>query len=150
MPINAGANESRARPAKAQRSLSGCYADRLPVVGNDLVGPGRWINTDAVDLNALWSMDAYYLSLIAAELDEQGDASRFRQEHVDTNDRINQILWNEELGLYCHRFWNGHTRHWVTDDHRQERGRWECPRGMDKWRAKNASHSCTPPAAVAE
>ncbi len=77
---------------------------------------GTQMNCDAVDLNALWAMDSWYLSLIAGALGNEADASRLRQEHAAMNDRINRVLWNEERGLYCHRFWNeqGESGRFIT------------------------------------
>jgi len=67
---------------------------------------GTQMNVDAVDLNSLWSMDAEYLSLIAAEIGETRDARRLREEHNEINGRMNRELWNEDVGTYCHRFWD--------------------------------------------
>lgn len=67
---------------------------------------GTQMNADAVDLNSLWSMDAEYLACMADELGLQSDASRLREEHEGINRRINDHLWNEELGLYCSRLWD--------------------------------------------
>jgi len=66
---------------------------------------GTQMNADAVDLNSLWSMDAEYLARMADELGKHEDATRLRAEHVAMNQRINDLLWNEELGVYCSRLW---------------------------------------------
>jgi len=65
---------------------------------------------DAVDLNALWAMDADYLARIAEELGKKADARRLRAEREAMGRRINKLLWNEELGLYCNRYWSPQTR----------------------------------------
>lgn len=67
---------------------------------------GTQMNADAVDLNSLWSMDAEYLAMIADELGLKSDAAELRQAQAQMNRRINEVLWNEELGLYCHRLWS--------------------------------------------
>jgi putative isomerase len=66
---------------------------------------GTTMNADAVDLNSLWSMDAEYLASIATALGKPVDAARFENEHNEMNKRINDRLWNEQLGIYCSRFW---------------------------------------------
>jgi glycogen debranching enzyme len=66
---------------------------------------GTQMDADAVDLNALWSLDVLYLSRIAAELGDSEAAERHLAEHRRMNDLINDRLWNEELGIYCSRRW---------------------------------------------
>jgi hypothetical protein len=73
--------------------------------GADMVGSN--MNANAVGLNSLWSMDAEYLALIADELGKRTEAARFRSQHEQMNERINRVLWNQDLGLYCTRLWNG-------------------------------------------
>jgi len=67
---------------------------------------GSHLNADAVDLNALWSMDSEYLAKIARQLGKENDARHFEQEHKEMNKRINEHLWNNKLGMYCSRLWN--------------------------------------------
>ncbi len=67
---------------------------------------GTQMNVDAVDLNSMWAMDAKYLALIAAELGDTAESQRLRDQHSAMNERMNRLLWNEELGTYCHRFWS--------------------------------------------
>lgn len=66
---------------------------------------GATMNVYAVDLNSLWSMDAEYLGLIADTLGLADDAAMFRKQHEEMNRKINDILWNESLGIYCSRSW---------------------------------------------
>ncbi len=67
---------------------------------------GHTMNAYAVDLCSLWAMDAHYLALIADEIGKPEDAKRYRQDEADMNGRINAKLWNDELGIYCSRFWD--------------------------------------------
>jgi glycogen debranching enzyme len=67
---------------------------------------GHTMNVYAVDLCSLWAMDAHYLALMADALGNKDDAEKFRQDEKEMNERINSKLWNEELGIYCSRFWN--------------------------------------------
>lgn len=67
---------------------------------------GNTMNAYAVDLNAMWAMDAEYLALIARELGERKDAALFRSEQKEMNRRINDTLWNKRLGMYCSRLWS--------------------------------------------
>lgn len=63
------------------------------------------MNIYCVDLSALWAMDAEYLALVAEALGKGDDAARFHGEHEQMVSEMNDKLWNEKLGLYCHRFW---------------------------------------------
>lgn len=66
---------------------------------------GTQMSADAVDLNALWSLDARYLAKIAKALGDDAAAEQHMADHAAMNQRINEHLWNEELGLYCSRNW---------------------------------------------
>lgn len=68
---------------------------------------GHTMNAYAVDLNSLWSMDAHFLSLIAKAIGKNDDAKKFAQQAKEMNQRINDHLWNEQLGIYCSRMWDG-------------------------------------------
>lgn len=65
---------------------------------------GKTMNVYAVDLCALWAMDAHYLSLIAQALGDEQAAAQHQRDADEMNKRINEHLWNEELGIYCSRF----------------------------------------------
>lgn len=67
---------------------------------------GTTMNVYAVDLCALWAMDAHYLSLIAEAIGEKEAAAQHRCDAEAMNRRINEKLWNEELGIYCSRFFD--------------------------------------------
>lgn len=67
---------------------------------------GTTMNVYAVDLCALWAMDAHYLSLIADAIGEKEAAEQHRKDAEAMNRRINEKLWNEELGIYCSRFFD--------------------------------------------
>jgi len=68
------------------------------------------MTADAVDLNSLWSLDAEMLSKMAVVLNRPEEARRLQAEHLDMNRRINESLWNEELGLYCTRLWSENSK----------------------------------------
>ena len=67
---------------------------------------GTTMDAYSIDLSSMWSMDAHYLALIAGFLGHRGDAVRFHREHAEMNRRIDDRLWNSEIGCYCSRFWN--------------------------------------------
>ena len=77
---------------------------------------GTQMTTDAVDLNSLWSLDAETLAKMASVLGKREDAERLHHEHEEMNRRINDTLWNDELGLYCSRLWadDGGTGRFLT------------------------------------
>ena len=79
------------------------WDDNLHFAGTRMVGTA--MDADAIDLNALYSMDAEYLASLADALGRKPDAAAFRAEHAETNRRINALLWNEKLGMYCSRRW---------------------------------------------
>ena len=60
-----------------------------------------------VGLNALYALDAWALSEIAAEIGNDEDARQLHEEFVDLAERINRNLWNEETGIYQNRAWDG-------------------------------------------
>ena len=82
----------------------GCGWDDTPAF-DGAAKVGTQMNADAVDLNSLWSMDAEYLARIAGKLGRHDDEKRLQAEHLTMNKRINDLLWNEELGVYCSRLW---------------------------------------------
>jgi hypothetical protein len=65
---------------------------------------------DMAGLSGLWAADALYLSYIAEELGDTGEAERLRTQVKEMNNRINRELWNEELGMYCNKYWNEYSR----------------------------------------
>lgn len=78
---------------------------------------GHTMNVYAVDLNALWAMDTHYLALIADALGKTDDAQFYRRQEREMKERINAKLWNEQLGVYCSRFWDhddGTPREFLT------------------------------------
>lgn len=93
---------------KPQMALYECGWDDTPhfreMPGVTMVG--QVLNVYAVDLCSLWAMDAQYLALMADVLGEKSDAEMFRRQAKEMNERINAKLWNEELGIYCSRFWD--------------------------------------------
>ena len=67
---------------------------------------GKTMNVYAVDLCALWAMDCHYLSLIAMAIGDKEAAAQHQSDADEMNKRINEYLWNEELGIYCSRFFD--------------------------------------------
>ena len=70
----------------------------------------RTMELDMVGLSAIWAMDALYLSYIADELGKTEDAERLRKEAKEMNGNINKILWNDEIGMYCNKYWDAYSR----------------------------------------
>jgi glycogen debranching enzyme len=80
------------------------WDDNLHFAGTRM--EGSHMNADAVDLSSMWSMDAEFLAKIAEAIGRHRDAAKLRAEHAATNRKINQLLWNEKLGMYCSRLWH--------------------------------------------
>jgi hypothetical protein len=68
---------------------------------------GATMDAYAVDLNALWAMDAEYLARIADVLRDNRVVAELRAEKMRTLRLMNEKLWNPELGIYCSRLWDG-------------------------------------------
>lgn len=67
---------------------------------------GNTMNADAVDLSSMWSIEAEFLARISKALGKGQDAQKFESERDAVNKRINDRLWNKEMGIYCSRFWD--------------------------------------------
>lgn len=80
------------------------WDDNLHFAGARMVG--RTMDCYAVDLCALWAMDAHYLALLADVLGNAGDARRLRADESGMRERLNEFLWNPELRQYCSRLWS--------------------------------------------
>ncbi|HOW85438.1 MAG TPA: trehalase family glycosidase [Candidatus Aminicenantes bacterium] len=62
---------------------------------------------NCVDLNSLYALDAWCLAEIAGVLDLAADVERYRKEYERTKALVNATLWNDDLGFYCDRHWDG-------------------------------------------
>jgi len=80
------------------------WDDNVEYAGGAMVGNN--MNVDAVDLSSLWAMDAEYLTAIATALGKTSDAARFQADHDKMAALINNLLWNDQLGMYCSRPWS--------------------------------------------
>ncbi len=70
----------------------------------------RTMELDMVGLSAIWAMDAIYLSYIADELGKTEDAEKLRKDVETMNANINKVLWNDEIGMYCNKYWDEYSR----------------------------------------
>ena len=75
---------------------------------------GNTLDTDAVDLNSLYAMDAENLAYIADAVGEHTTAKELRDERVQTIKLINKRLWNPDLGIYCSRKWDSKGGKFLT------------------------------------
>ncbi len=62
---------------------------------------------DDVGLNCYYAMDAESLAAMAECLGKKRDAARYRKEYATIKQRINELLWDDEHGIYCNRHWDG-------------------------------------------
>jgi putative isomerase len=60
-----------------------------------------------VGLNALYALDCWALKEIALILGRKDDAEHFSQQYENMKSKINDELWNNELGIYCNKYWDG-------------------------------------------
>jgi len=62
---------------------------------------------DAVDFSSFLAHDALYLSYIYNELGKENDAEKWRTVYERTKEKMNELLWDEETGVYYDRLMNG-------------------------------------------
>jgi hypothetical protein len=60
-----------------------------------------------VALNSYYAMDCESLSAIAARLGRPREAATFRREYEAVKRRVNEVLWDEQHGIYANRHWDG-------------------------------------------
>jgi hypothetical protein len=60
-----------------------------------------------VGLNCAYALDAWALAQMAWVLGRKEEAAVLEAEYEDLKVRINQELWNEPLGIYCNKHWDG-------------------------------------------
>jgi len=60
-----------------------------------------------VGLNSAYAMDAWALAHMAVELEDYETAEKLRKEHNQIKQKVNELLWSEEDGIYLNRRWNG-------------------------------------------
>ncbi|HEY5562123.1 MAG TPA: trehalase family glycosidase [Clostridiaceae bacterium] len=60
-----------------------------------------------VGLNSLYAMDCWALSEIAKILNKPLEATYLVNEYNRISDLINKELWNQEVGMYCNKYWDG-------------------------------------------
>jgi hypothetical protein len=65
------------------------------------------LELDDVALSSYYAMDCDALAHIAECLGRKSEAARYRREHAAMARRINELLWDEEHGLYVNRHWDG-------------------------------------------
>ncbi len=70
----------------------------------------RTMELDMAGLSGLWAADALYLSYIADAIGKSDDAEELKQQVAEINKRINEILWNEEAGMYSNKYWDEYSR----------------------------------------
>ena len=75
------------------------WAAMSPVIG-DLIGLGVIMRAEAIDLNCLMHIDTVSLAKMAEIIGKNDDAKSLREEAEALAQRINEKMWNEELGLY--------------------------------------------------
>ena len=69
------------------------------------------VEMDAVDFSTYLCNDARYLSWIYQELGEEEEAAYFMNMYESVKAKINELLWNEEDGLYHDRLFDGKHTH---------------------------------------
>jgi glycogen debranching enzyme len=96
-----GCSNGQAQDVKFETGM-----DDSPMYDEMEVDPvSKNMRMDAVDLSALWAMDAECLGKIAEVLGRSADVQRFRGEVATMNRCLNELCWDEEAGFYANRYW---------------------------------------------
>jgi len=70
----------------------------------------RTMELDMAGLSGLWAADALFLSYIAEAIGKSDDAAMLQKQAQEMNERINEVLWNEEVGMYCNKYWDKYSK----------------------------------------
>ena len=71
------------------------------------------LELDDVALSSYYALDCESLAAIADCLGHSRDAAAYRREYQVIKRRINEMLWDQEHGIYCNRHWDGRlSRRW--------------------------------------
>jgi hypothetical protein len=62
---------------------------------------------DDVALSSYYAMDCEALAAMAECLGRKRDAAAYREEYETIKRRVNELLWDDEHGIYCNRHWGG-------------------------------------------
>ena len=92
--------EQRARWESGQEDLPNWDGVEFSEKSNTLV-------LNCLDLNCLYTLDAWCLSQIANILDAKDDYSRYLKEYEEMKQRVDEYFWDEKEGFYFDRYWNG-------------------------------------------
>lgn len=65
------------------------------------------LTMNCVDLNSLYTLDAWCLAQIARILDRRKEYEDYRVEYEQMKELINTYLWDEKEGFYFDRHWDG-------------------------------------------
>lgn len=66
------------------------------------------LELDDVGLSSYYALDCEALAALADCLGKPRQAAAYRREYEAMRRRINELLWDEQHGLYCNRHWDGH------------------------------------------
>ena len=69
--------------------------------------PSGTMSLNCLDLNSLYTLDAWCLAQIAWVMNKKVDYELYIAEYEQMKELINAQLWNEREGLYFDRHWNG-------------------------------------------
>ncbi|QGQ95189.1 hypothetical protein EHS13_09970 [Paenibacillus psychroresistens] len=75
---------------------------------------GKTLNITDIGLSSLYAMDCWALAEIAREIGRDQEAKELLAEYAAVKARINDELWNESLGIYCNKHWDGHFSEVLT------------------------------------
>ncbi|MFC2168961.1 amylo-alpha-1,6-glucosidase [Acidobacteriota bacterium] len=62
---------------------------------------------NCLDLNSLYTLDAWCLAQIANILDEGNESKKYLEEYEKMKELVNVYFWNEKEGFYFDRLWDG-------------------------------------------
>ncbi|UCD23147.1 MAG: hypothetical protein JSW51_08780 [Gemmatimonadota bacterium] len=73
----------------------------------DWIDDAETLDLDCVDLNALMALDYECLARIADSIGLTEQASDYSARYREISVKVNELLWNDDIGMYVDRRWDG-------------------------------------------
>lgn len=94
-------------PGKRRAMWELCADNSIIYEDVDYNEEARTLEMSDVGLNAYLALDAWSLWEMAKILGYEEDAAEFERKYNDLKEKINAELWNDEVGFYINKHWDG-------------------------------------------
>ena len=109
-PIDEGITPGDMNNKQAAMYESGL--DNSPMYDSVAFNPDtHTLELDDVGLCALWAHDCDCIAKIAGILGYADDAAKYSERYESMKSRVNELMWDDVVGMYCNRHWNGELDH---------------------------------------